>query len=560
METRSSSPYMRYLHWSFLFGLGLSLAACQGDVGSVRDGDSGSGSGSGSGAGGSKGGGGSGEKLPDGTPVDALIPARIRRLTNAEYGKSAQALTGTSQVIGQDFAPDLRQSGYTVNEAQVVDPVLAKQYAAAADKLAAEVKTRVNELAPCADAAAGGEACATQFIDAWGAKAYRRPLDDAERAGLLKLYQVGSNGATYADGIELVVKGLLQSAGFIYLTELGDGSPGSVATLTPYELASSLSYGLTGGPPSAELLQVALAGGLSTGEGRAEQARLLLGPAAREKMVNLLREWIGIDRLTSTAKDTNVYPDFPNLKPAMVTETDTFINAVMMSGTPTVGELLSREYTPEDQGLAAFYSRGSGPPRRGLLNQGAFLSVYAHAHESAPVLRGVAVLRRVACLEVKSPTELNINVVPPVPDPSKSTRQRYAIHATDPECAACHNAIDAFGFSFEAFDGMGGYRTTDNGVPVDSSVTIDLGTDFDGTYKDSNELASAMAQAPSVQACFARNLFRAASGRSSGEEAQATEDQFLKFVESIEAAKQGNIVETVLAYVKSPLFAQRRNP
>ncbi len=553
METLFPAPYMRLL---FFLGLGVSLVACEGDVGSSRGDTPGSSGGSG-GSGGSV---GTGGNLPDGTPVNALIPARIRRLTNAEYGKSAQALTGTSQAVGQDFAPDLRQSGYTVNEAQVVDPVLAKQYGAAADKLAAEVKTRVTELAPCADTAAGGEACATTFIQDWGKKAYRRPLDEAEVAGLLKLYQVGSNGATYGDGIELVVKGLLQSAGFIYLTEIGDGTPGSVATLTPYELASSLSYGLTGGPPSAELLQVALAGGLETGEGRAEQARLLLGPAAREKIVNLLREWIGIDRLNATAKDTNIYPDFANLKAPMVAETDTFINAVMMSGTPTVGELLSREYTPEDSNLATFYAKGSAPPRRGLLNQGAFLSVYAHAHESAPVLRGVAVLRRVACLEIKSPTELNINVVPPMPDPSKSTRERYAIHATDPECAQCHNAIDAFGFSFEAFDGMGGYRTTDNGVAVETGVTVALGTDFDGTYKDSNELAAAMSQAASVQACFARNLFRAASGRSAGAEAQATEEQFLDFVKTIEAANQGNIVETVVAYVQSTLFAQRRNP
>lgn len=556
METRLGSPFLRLL---FLLGVGVSLAACQGELGS-GDGDDPSGSGGRSG-GGRGGSGGSalppGSKLPDGTPVDALIPARIRRLSNAEWGKSAKALTGTSQQVGQDFAPDLRQSGYTVNDAQVVDSLLAKQYAAAAEKLAAEVKARVSELAPCTDPVAGGEACAASFIESWGAKAYRRPLEPAEAQGLLNLYKVAAEGATYADGIEHVVRGLLQSAGFIYLTELGDGSPG-VTTLTPYELANSLSYGLTGGPPSAELIQAAVSGALSTPEGRAEQARALLGPMARERIVNLLREWVGIDRIADTAKDTNVYPEFPNLKNAMTAETDTFINAVMMSASPTVGELLGRTYTPEDQNLANFYTKAGSPPRVGLLNQGAFLSVFAHAHESAPVLRGVAVLRRIACVQLQSPTELSINVVPPVPDQSKTTRERYAIHATDPECAQCHKAIDAIGFSFEAFDGMGGFRTTENGKPVDSSVTLALGLDFDGTYKDSNELATALAQSPRVQACFARNLFRGLSGRSGSDEAVATEEEFLKFVESIEAAKQGNIVETLLAYVKSPLFAQRR--
>jgi hypothetical protein len=149
--------------------------------------------------------------------------------------------------------------------------------------------------------------------------------------------------------------------------------------------------------------------------------------------------------------------------------------------------------------------------------------------------------------------------VPPLPDPSKSTRERYAIHATDPECSQCHDAIDAFGFSFEGFDAMGGYRTMDN-TPVDTNVTVALGTDFDGTYASSNELAAAMSQAPSVQACFARNLFRSATGRSAGEDALATEQQFLDFVKTIDGADKGNIVETLVAYVQSTLFAQRRNP
>ena len=46
------------------------------------------------------------------------------------------------------------------------------------------------------------------------------------------------------------LRGLLQSAGLLYLTELGDASSdGGIITLTPYEIASSLSYFLTSAPP-----------------------------------------------------------------------------------------------------------------------------------------------------------------------------------------------------------------------------------------------------------------------------------------------------------------------
>src|SRR5690606_19862651 len=67
-----------------------------------------------------------------------LLPSRIRRLTNAEYNASVQGLLGTSLAPADDFPPDARQHGYTVNEAQRVDPVIARALDEAALQLAAE--------------------------------------------------------------------------------------------------------------------------------------------------------------------------------------------------------------------------------------------------------------------------------------------------------------------------------------------------------------------------------------------------------------------------------------
>src|SRR3954462_15979469 len=62
---------------------------------------------------------------PGGTA--ALIQARIRRLTNAEYDASVQGLLGTKQALAATVCPpDARQSNFTLNDAQRVDPVLAK--------------------------------------------------------------------------------------------------------------------------------------------------------------------------------------------------------------------------------------------------------------------------------------------------------------------------------------------------------------------------------------------------------------------------------------------------
>jgi hypothetical protein len=216
-----------------------------------------------------------------------------------------------------------------------------------------------------------------------------------------------------------------------------------------------------------------------------------------------------------------------------------------------------------DSKLAQLYNAsGSGrvtlPTRRGILNQAAFLSVFAHAHESSPVLRGVEIARRLACINIPSPTTLNIVVVPPPPDTTKSTRARFTAHSTDPKCVACHKNIDQFGFAFEEYDGMGGFRTTDNG-PVDSSAVISSSTDFDGNYADGNALAVAMSKSPQVAACFARHMFRGSAGRSD-DSAVASEEAFMKYWQSLPADQHGNILQTLATFVKSPLFTHRRAP
>ena len=500
-----------------------------------------------------------------------LLPARIRRLTNAEYDASVQALLGTTQQPSPSsaFPPDSRQGSFTLNDAQRVDPVLAKQLDVAALALVSEARGngKLAALAPCA----AGEACATTFINDFGARAYRRPLAADESAALVALYHAGADGATHEEGIDLVARAMLQSAGFLYLTELGappasGGAAASKVVLTSNETASALSYVLGGMPPDQPLLDAAGAGQLATSDGREQQARRLLAlSGGHERVVRVVREWFGVDRIADTAKDTTVYPDFAGVKASMEAESLRFIDEVMSHGTGTVSELLGADWTMADAPLASVYGVSSGGAgrtslaavgRRGLLNQGAFLSVYAHASETAPVLRGVAIMRRVACLPLKSPTELNIVVTPPMPDPSKTTRQRFDVHATDALCRSCHKSIDAFGFAFEGYDGMGKARTTDSNLPVDSTTTVATGKDFDGSYADSNALAAALAGSADVRACAARQLFRASAGRSD-DSAAGAEAAFVDGWRTLPAEAQGNLVETLVAFVRSAQFVER---
>lgn len=501
-------------------------------------------------------------------PGPGNLPARLRRLTNAEFDTSVRALLGVDSKFGASFTPDTRQGGFTRNDAQRVDPVFVTQLNDAAQRLATMARGKLSQLAPCADAN-GSEACARAFIVDFAKRAYRRPATQREVEALLLVYRAGSEGAMYADGVEAVVSAVLQSPGFIYVREIGQQPLAASTRLDEYEIASALSYLLTGVPPDDALMQAAAAGQLSAPDTRRTQARRLLATQpASDQVVRMVHEWLGIDRITETAKDSNVYPEFTNLREPMKREADDFVRQVVWKSASDVRELFAADWTPAEDNLARMYLNGQQPmrtndrvslagvKRRGILNQGAFLSVYAHATETAPVLRGVALLRRVTCTDIPSPTSLNINVVPPVPDPNKTTRERFTVHSQDPGCAGCHTKIDPLGFSFEGLDGMGRERKQENGRPIDSRTTLASGFSFDGSYADSSELALRLADSPEVRTCFARQLFRYAAARSDAS-AQPAEASFMNTVMALPADARGKFAELIVAFVASDAFVQR---
>ncbi len=215
---------------------------------------------------------------------------------------------------------------------------------------------------------------------------------------------------------------MLQSAGFLYLTELGEGSAAEgPVNLTNYEFASALSYLLTSAPPDDELLAKAMAGALSDPNEREAQARRLFAtdPAAQDTVVRMVREWLGIDAIVDSAKDSLIYPDFADEKPKIAAESSDFVRAALFQSTGNVSELFGAHWTVNSGPLELYQTAGAGPvagstlitDRVGILNQAAFLATYANAHESHPIFRGVAIARRVACLPLDSPASFDITVV-----------------------------------------------------------------------------------------------------------------------------------------------------
>jgi hypothetical protein len=104
---------------------------------------------------------------------------------------------------------------------------------------------------------------------------------------------------------------------------------------------------------------------------------------------------------------------------------------------------------------------------------------------------------------------------------------------------------------------MGKLRTTENGLPIDTAITISADSDFDGNYAGSAELLTAMASSASVKACLARQIFRSSAGRSDPS-VRSAEDAFVELWRTLPGDQQDRLADVLIAYVRSPVFVERR--
>jgi hypothetical protein len=385
----------------------------------------------------------------------------------------------------------------------------------------------------CMPSAAG---CRDQFIDSFGMRAFRRPLSSTEQARYRAIFDRGAelvaSGDAFRDGVQVTLQAILQSPKLLYRIEAGDGtSDAAGAKLTPFELATRLSFMLTGTTPDAELLAAARSGALSTPDQIATQARRLVSaPGFEERALSFHERWMQLDELGSLAKDTMAFPSFSaDLVSSMRSETTRFVKAVALEGTGTVSALLTSRFGFVDQRLAALYGlqgnfgadlvrveHAPGSPRLGLFTQASFLAGHSSSSSgTSPILRGVFLLRRLACVNIPEPPPGAANQEPAMQPATeiRTTRDYFTWKTSMPACAGCHHTlINPTGFAFEKFDGLGQWRETDRGAPIDASGTLRLGSK-DLAFQSAGELLEALAQEPQVQACYAKNWLQFAYGR-----------------------------------------------
>jgi mono/diheme cytochrome c family protein len=469
----------------------------------------------------------------------------------------------------KDFPVETRPPGYPFDnsaDAGLVTSVHVDQYMKAAAALADMALQNLPSVVPC-DPSADAKACATQFAKDFGARAFRRPLADDEVAKYAGLVTAQGDFET---GVSVAIQVMLSSPYFLYRFEVGAAQPDGTYQLTPYEIASALSYTFWGTMPDQALFDAAAQGDLGTAAGIEKQARRLLADARSRNVVEVFAmEWLGVEPILVAQKSAELYPTFDDqTRAALAEETRRFVSHVVFDGTRKYDELLTADYTFANGAVAGLYglSGASGdsfaqvslPPERraGLLAQGSVLGSYAYADQSSPVRRGLFVRRNLLCEDFPKPPP-NGGKVPPV-DPNATTRDRFAQHSKDPACASCHQYIDGVGFGFEHFDAVGRWRDTDNGKPIDASGDMNdveqLGSGTHAPFSGLPELASVLAGSHQSKACFARQIYRFTKGAVEAPEDRCAIDGVVaRFAES-----GFDMQELMIAVATAPTFTVRR--
>ncbi len=465
-----------------------------------------------------------GESSESGEPCTgaALVPARVRKLTDAQYARVV------GDLLPQVRLPNIATPGSELSLIKdsselVVRGPLAAQYWDGAFAIAKQAAADPASLTGCTPAlldAAAQRGCARAFVDAFGQRVFRRPLSEQDAQPLLAVYDVGAE-TSFAKGIELVVASLLQSADFLYRSELGAaGEVGTEVTLTPYEVASLLSFMLVGSAPDVELYAAAQAGTLATDAGIAQQVTRLLGlPAAQQHLTGVFTEVLGAEGALTSQRDPQAFPQLDlSLRQAMADEIHAFVRDNVFAARPLSDLFTSREALVTDN-LAAFYGVShSGPAslvllpadqRGGILSRGAALLSLPTG--SRAVHRGLFIASNYLC-RVLSPPPASVQAeITQTLALGLDERQLSELRASKPVCAGCHANFDSLGLAFEHYDFIGKYLAERDGALVDAHGTLN-NTDVDGPFADVVELGALLAKSKDVAMCLPQRIAAQALG------------------------------------------------
>ena len=416
---------------------------------------------------------------------------------------------------------------------------------------------------------------ATAILKPIAERAWRREVRSGELDQIVRLVHSKSDAIGDIEALKEGIVAILASPPFLLLNR---------EDLTPEDhFASKFSYFLESTIPSADLREAASKGELSSFENvRTEVQRRFdqskTGPFLRA----FPYAWLALNDINFMAPDPDHYRHYhrKHVSEDMIDEALYFFRHAVDENIP-LPEFISADYSFINADLAQVYSVDDIPQdsklrkytftdgrRGGLLGMGAFLTVTADSLGTSPIHRAIYVMENFLGIH-PSPPPADVKIEEPDVRSAKTIKEVLEAHRSDKTCAACHQAIDPFGYAFENFDPMGAWRdqylvklsdpaTTNKnkrsanleGIPIDASASFLSGAEYED-ITGFRQLMQTKANRNRFVRCFVTKLLTYANGEEPEDYTEI--DRIVKQ----SAQHDYRIVDTIAAVIDSPLFREQ---
>ena len=428
-------------------------------------------------------------------------PSPPRRLTRREYQNSLEDLLGIElqQEIAKDGFRYMRPPPSIVEKLLLPDPpgasgfnndgsVLGLNEAALIKylQIAQYAVGQLDSVKGARELVFGGHKEAAPLLESFLVRAFRRPVEKAETAVYLGVYEKSrAAGESFDRAIKDVLMTALTSSNFLYRIEAAAPGASKPYLVSDFELATRLAYFLWSSTPDDELLRLAGAGKLSEPTVLSAQVqRMLKSPKIREFSRNFAGQWLGFRELLDSSVLVKGGNKLVKQRLAMHDEALLFFEYLVKANRPVL-EILDSGKTYLNKILAAIYGvrgfrspvakkfRGredapdplilwdiKDPNRGGYLTMAATMAITSAPQRTSPIRRGVWVLDKLLGTPVPDPP-------PAIPSLEQAgggrrnltVREQMKIHASKETCNKCHQHIDPLGLGLENFGPMGRFRS-----------------------------------------------------------------------------------------------------
>jgi len=482
-------------------------------------------------------------------PEGAPSTPGIRGLTHTELERTLFDVTGVRADVSD--LPANVEEYYLQNDAgrlTVRDGAAMRTLLRIATEVAAEAD--VDALLPCA------AECTDDELRRYLRRAFTEELSAPDFARYREIYDRASATLTAEEARRAVVQASLFSPKLLYRTEIGEGGE-----LTPPELAKKLSYFLWGRPPDDALRDDALTGAL--GETFASHVdRMLEHPNTRERLVELVFDWLAIDHLDLQSKvaaeelppalEDSMREEAERLVARELFDENNGLRSLFTTDTSFVDALLAEHVYDLEGDFSAGFREVSleGTGRRGLLTTAAVLTAHSKELGRSPMQRGHFLVAEVMCLGF-GPEFGEVTAQLPDNPGDITFREQFAELQTTQPCNNCHRTLNA-GFAFDLYDNVG-RRWDPETVPDSEAAGHFTALPYDRVEFDSPaDAVEGIATHPLLTRCFVGQAYRYAQGTRSRD----PDASLLMNLEAAFDASEGDVLDLLRSIALSTRFSE----